>query len=249
VDRVTLAALGSPLPSIVRLGVVDSTQSRAFALAADGAPDGTIVVADVQTAGRGRRGRAWRAEPGTSLLVSVLLRPRLPVSELPLLSLTTAVAVAETLSEAGVAARIKWPNDILARGRKIAGILLESRLGRETVVAVGIGVNLGQREFPADLADRATSVLLETGRAPEVEAFLEGLRARFAEWRVRLEGLGFAPVRARWRAMSETLGARVSIDGVVGVARDLDADGALVVADGARVHRIRAGEVDDAARG
>lgn len=248
-DRVTVAARGAVLPSIVRLGVVDSTQSRAFALAADGAPDGTLVVADVQTAGRGRRGRAWRAEPGTSLLASVLLRPTLPVSQLPLLSLTTAVAVAETLTEAGVAARIKWPNDILARGRKIAGILLESHLGPETVVAVGIGVNLGQRGFPADLAARATSVLLETGRAPDVEAFLEGLRARFAEWRARLATDGFAPVRTRWRALSATLGATVSIDGVAGVARDLDGDGALVVDDGVRVHKIRAGEVDDAARG
>lgn len=245
----TVAARRPPFPSIVRLGVVDSTQSRAFALAADGAPDGTIVVADVQTAGRGRRGRAWRAEPGTSLLASVLLRPRLPVSELPLLSLTAAVAVAETLTEAGVAARIKWPNDILARGRKVAGILLESRLGLETVVVVGVGVNLGQREFPADLTNRATSVLLETGRAPDAEAFLEGLRTRFVEWRARLAAQGFDPVRARWRAMSETLGATVSIDGIVGVARELDADGALVVVDGARVHRIRAGEVDDAARG
>ena len=241
------ARLFTPAP-IVHLVEVDSTQSHAFALATEGAPDGTVVVADVQTAGRGRRGRAWRAEPGTSLLASVLLRPRLPVGALPLLSLTAAVAVAETLADLDVAARIKWPNDVLARGRKIAGILLESRLGAETVVAVGIGVNLRQRAFPADLVARATSVLVETGRAPEVEEFLGGLCARFSGWRERLERDGFAPVRERWRSMTETLGAAVVIDGLAGTALDLDADGALLVDDGTTVHRIIAGAIDDAAR-
>jgi BirA family biotin operon repressor/biotin-[acetyl-CoA-carboxylase] ligase len=248
-DRMTPAPSPATSPSIVHLRAVDSTQTHVFALAAGGAPDGTVVVADVQTAGRGRRGRGWTAEAGTSLLASILLRPRLAAAALPLLSLAAAVALTETLVGHDVAARIKWPNDVLARGRKIAGILLESRLGVDTVVAVGIGVNLAQQTFPADLAGRATSVWLETGGAPDVDVLLDALLARFAVWRQRLEHEGFAPVRERWRALSATLGTTVSIDGIGGVARDLDAEGGLLVDDGARVHRIVAGAMDDAAGG
>jgi len=244
----TAAAERARAPVVVWLHEVDSTQSHAFLLGAENAPDGTAVVADVQTAGRGRRGRAWRAEPGTSLLVSILVRPRLPVAKLPLLSLTTAVALAETLAESGVPARIKWPNDVLARGRKIAGILLESRTGTATLVAVGVGVNLLQRGFDGDLEARATSAYLETGRALDRGALLQAFLARFARWRARLEKVGFEPVRERWLALNDTIGDAVSIDGLTGLARDLDGAGALLVDDGATVHRVVAGALDDAAR-
>jgi BirA family biotin operon repressor/biotin-[acetyl-CoA-carboxylase] ligase len=244
----TAAAERARAPAVIWLHEVDSTQSHVFLLAAEDAPDGTTVVADVQTAGRGRRGRRWRAEPGTSLLVSILVRPRLTASMLPLLSLATAVALAETLADTGVPARIKWPNDVLARGRKIAGILLESRMGAETIVAVGIGVNLLQRGFDGDLEARATSAYLETGRALERGALLQALLVRFASWRARLENDGFDPVRERWLALNDTIGDAVSIDGVTGLARDLDRAGALLVDDGTTVHRMIAGALDDAAR-
>jgi BirA family biotin operon repressor/biotin-[acetyl-CoA-carboxylase] ligase len=167
---------------------------------------------------------------------------------LPLLSLATAVALAETLADTGVPARIKWPNDVLARGRKIAGILLESRMGAETIVAVGIGVNLLQRGFDGDLEARATSAYLETGRALERGALLEALLVRFASWRARLENDGFDPVRERWLALNDTIGDAVAIDGVTGLARDLDRTGGLLVDDGTTVHRMIAGALDDAAR-
>ena len=145
-------------PSILRLGRVASTQAVAFALAADGAPDRTVVVAESQAAGRGRRGRAWLDEPGASLLTSIVLRPRLAPAQLPALSFTAAVAVAEALAAvAGLAPRLKWPNDVLVDGRKIAGILLESRLDPSPLVVLGIGINVRQRTFPADVGDRATS--------------------------------------------------------------------------------------------
>ena len=121
---------GSALGVVVRLDTVDSTQSVAFALAERGAADRTVVVADQQLAGRGRRGRTWSAPTGTSLLASIIVRPRLPQALLSTLSLTTAVAAAEALRRvAHVDARLKWPNDVLVSGRKIAGILLESRTG------------------------------------------------------------------------------------------------------------------------
>jgi BirA family biotin operon repressor/biotin-[acetyl-CoA-carboxylase] ligase len=157
------------------------------------------------------------------------------------------VAVAETLARTGgLPARLKWPNDVLIGGRKIAGILLESRIvgdAASAVIAVGVGMNLAQRAFPAGLAARATSVAIETGRAIERDAVLTTLLETFDAWRARLEDVGMAPVRARWLSLADTIGRRVSIDGLSGVAVDLDPDGALVLEDGGRRHRVTAGEV------
>jgi BirA family biotin operon repressor/biotin-[acetyl-CoA-carboxylase] ligase len=243
----TAGADGAGAPVILRFIEVDSTQDLAFAVAAGGARDMTVVVADSQRVGRGRRGRAWHDAPRASLLMSVVMRPRLPVAAWPTLSLAAAVAVASALGGvAGIEARVKWPNDVLVRGRKLAGILLESRCGPDapTVVA-GIGINVAQRVFPPELADRATSLALEAhalpGRAQVLDAVLDELQ----RWRAVLEKDGFAPVRERWLALADGLGARVTVDGVTGVIVDLDGDGALVLdADGAR-HRVVAGEVQE----
>jgi BirA family biotin operon repressor/biotin-[acetyl-CoA-carboxylase] ligase len=265
-----MTAPASTEGAIVRLATVDSTQSVAFALAERGAADRTVVVADEQSAGRGRRGRTWRAPAGTSLLASILVRSRLPRPLLATLSPTAAVATAEALRRvAPVTARVKWPNDVLVDGKKIAGILLESRIGTSAkgkpgvsepastslrppsaqagleapVTIIGIGINLGQREFPPELAGIATSVALETGRSVDRDAMLAVLLEEFDAWRARLEGEGFAPVRERWRALSDTLGRRVTVDAVTGVAQDLDHDGALLIDVGGTVQRVIAGEI------
>jgi len=289
-----MMARGSAAAEIVRLDTVDSTQSVAVALAERGAADRTVVVADQQLAGRGRRGRAWQAPAGTSLLASILVRPRLPQALLPTFSPTTAVATAEALRRlAPVAARVKWPNDVLIGGKKVAGILLESRArsatwhpgsgvsepGRSslrppsvhgglpepatiiqgdltdpatiipaTTIIIGIGVNLGQLDFPPELAGHATSVALETGSAPDRETMLAALLEEFDAWRGRLEREGFGPVRERWRMLSDTIGRHVTVDGVTGLAVDLDVDGALLIDVGGTVRRVIAGELaaDDA---
>src|SRR5207249_2184615 len=183
---------------------------------------------DHQSAGRGRRGRSWNDAPGTSLLASILVRPRIAPALLATFSIATAVAVAEALRRAtGIEARLKWPNDVLARGRKLAGILVETRiltnagtgvstvdadraapvtdaatrtLGRPPTVdadraapvtmVIGVGVNLAQRAFPAELADRATSVAIETGRVPDRDSVLEAVLQEFDAWRWRLESQG-----------------------------------------------------------
>ena len=250
-------------PPIVRCGRVDSTQAIVFGLAAEGAPDRTVVVADSQAAGRGRLGRVWHDEPGESLLCSILLRPRLAPGQLPMLSLTAGVAVAEALARAaGLTPRLKWPNDVLVGGRKIAGILLETRLSAMPspmppptmappptvppgpIVALGIGINIAQRAFPPELAERATSVRLAGGEADR-EGVLAALLEAFDGWRSRLEREGFAPVRARWRALADTLGRRVSVDGVTGTAVDVDDDGALLVENGRGHSRVTAGIVSE----
>lgn len=232
--------------TIVRRRVVTSTQTLAFELAAAGAADGTAVVADAQTEGRGRRSRRWNAPAGSALLTSVIVRPRLAWPEVPLLSYAAALAVATTLERvAGLPARLKWPNDVLVGGRKIAGVLLEGRVGESTlpVVIVGIGINLAQRQFPAELAGRATSVALATGRAPDRDQTLRTLLTELAGWRARLETEGAGPIREAWLARADTIGQRVEIDGVAGVAVDLDPDGALVLEAAGVRHRVVAGEI------
>jgi len=247
-DRIAPAkpALGQLMSAraIVRLGVVSSTQAVAFELAERGASDGTVVVADTQTAGRGRQGRRWCDEPGDSLLASIVVRPHLRVRDLPKLSLASAVAVAEALGTAtGLAVRLKWPNDVLVDGRKLAGILLESRIIAAPIVVVGVGINLRQATFPAALSAIATSVRLAGGRPVEREAMLDALLAAFDAWRERLEREGFAPLRARWLELAETIGRRVTVGEHAGVAVDLDREGALVLDDAGSRHRVVAGEL------
>jgi BirA family biotin operon repressor/biotin-[acetyl-CoA-carboxylase] ligase len=234
-------------PPIVRLDVVESTQGVAWELAERGAADRTVVVAEHQLAGRGRRGRTWHDEPGASLLLSIVVRPRLRVEQVPTLSLATGVAVAEALAVGfGLPARLKWPNDVLVGGRKIAGVLMESRLAGladPVTTIIGIGMNLRQRLFAGALRDLATSVALETGRPADRDATLAVVLAEFDRWRLRLEREGFGPVRRRWLELSETLGRLVRAGGASGVAVDLDLDGALIVVDGAQRHRIASGEI------
>ena len=234
----------SDAPTLIRLARVDSTQTVALALAAEGAPDRTAVVADEQRAGRGRRGRAWVAAPGTSLLLSVLLRPGLPPARQPLYSFAAAVAVSEAVTTlTAVASTVKWPNDVLIHGRKVAGILLEAREAPAPAVVVGIGVNVNQRVFPPDLEDRATSLALVTGAPLDREAVLAVILQSFDHWRARLEREGFEPVRVRWCARAATLGRWVRADGAEGTAIDLDPHGALVLAADGRYSRVTAGEV------
>lgn len=250
---------------IVRLGAVPSTQAVAFDLAERGAPDRTVVFADHQTAGRGRRGRGWEDEPGASLLVSILLRPRLELRRFPMLSYVAAIAVAEALAGvAPLAPRLKWPNDVLVDGLKIAGILLETRHQASSggvgatrpsarppsvqagpgapATILGIGVNLAQRRFEPALTGRATSVTLASGRTIDREIMLAALLERLDVWQGRLEGEGFEPVRARWLALSVTIGRQVSVEGQTGMARGLDEDGALILETAEGRRRVVAGE-------
>ena len=234
----------SAAPPIVRLGTVDSTQTVAFTLAAEGAPHGTAVVADTQQQGRGRHGRIWRDAPGQCLLLSVLLRPTTAPAALPALSLVAAVAVADALEQAaGLSPRLKWPNDVLVEGRKIAGILLESRFGADPVVVIGIGLNLGRYAVPDDMREHATSVALAGGRWLDRETALNAVLRSLHDWVERWTREGAAPVRARWCALADTLGRHITVDGVAGVATDLDADGALLVAVDGTIRRVVSGEV------
>jgi BirA family biotin operon repressor/biotin-[acetyl-CoA-carboxylase] ligase len=163
---------------------VESTASTQALIAPDAA-EGTLVAADAQTAGRGRLGRSWEAPAGTSLLFSVALTPAVPADRLPGLTLVAAHAVADALAAAGLEPAIKYPNDVLIRGRKVAGILGEARDGR-VVLGVGVNVNVPAGELPRQTQTPATSVLLEKGerldRGELLANLLEALERRYDAW-------------------------------------------------------------------
>lgn len=219
--------------SVTALDVVDSTQSEVQRRAATGAPEGTVVTARHQRAGRGRRGHEWWDAPGESLLCSVLLRPDCVPAAVPQLSLVGGLAAAEALAaETGVRARIRWPNDLLVDGRKVSGILAEAASGADARVhhvILGIGINLRQSAFPDSLGDRATSLRLLTSRdhdpAALLTAVLARLELRYADW----QGGGFAALREAWLAHSTLPGPAVRLpDGATGRAEDVGADGVLL---------------------
>ncbi len=172
------------------------------------APEFTCVTADEQTAGRGRRERAWHSAPGEGLYLSVLLRPEITANKIPLLSLMVAVAAAEAILEQAENLRsevdIKWPNDVLVKSRKISGILIESTSvahGAPRFV-VGIGVNLNHHSFPPELSDLATSLKLECGRHFDVAHFRNCLLDRLAVWYEELRHHRERKILQRWQELS-----------------------------------------------
>lgn len=229
-----------------------STNDVARDWAEAGAPAGALVIADTQSAGRGRSGRHWWSPPGVSLHASWVVRPPAPArgsADLGLLALRVGLALAEALEEAyGVATLLKWPNDVLgSSGRKLAGILCESALTRAAAahVVVGVGVNLRRPGGPPPgLRGTAGSVAGELGRDVERSWILGPLCARM----LALAAAPTDPLRAdelaRWRARDALAGRRVEVDGRdAGRALGIDASGALLVEDGARASRVYSGTV------
>ena len=229
----------------------DSTNTCAKALALEGAPEGTLVAAEAQTGGRGRLGRAWYSPPGQAVYLSLVLRPRMSPLDVPKITLIAAVAAAEAVRTISpVAVRIKWPNDLLVRGKKIAGILTEAGTEADVIgyVIVGLGLNVNTEGFPEPIRNTATSLFLETGtrfsRAQLVREYL----TRFEEAYERTSREGFAPIIERWKTLSDAMGRRVAVEmleeRLVGRVRDVDADGFLVVEeDGGAIRRVFSGDV------
>lgn len=208
----------------------DSTNERAKALALSGAPHGTVVTADAQTAGRGRQGRSWTAAPGDALLLSLLLR-----SLDELIPFRAAVAVAEALP---VDSKIKWPNDVWVDGRKVSGILVEGR-PQEGWAVLGIGINVTTREFPEELVEIATSLAL-AGAAATRDEMLAGLLASLDRWLAAPA----ADVLAAWRERDALLGAPVAWADGSGTAAGVTDSGALrVELEDGSVAELDAGEV------
>ncbi|HWP97998.1 MAG TPA: biotin--[acetyl-CoA-carboxylase] ligase [Syntrophomonadaceae bacterium] len=232
----------------------DSTNNRARDLAAAGYPEGTVVVAEKQSAGRGRRGRNWYSPASQGIYLSMIMRPVLPLNEISRISLVIAVAVAETLeAELNMPARIKWPNDILVNGKKIVGILTEAVTDMDGVeyIVTGIGININNQgsDFPDQFRTPATSVLAEKNVPVSRIKVLQGLLARLELLYFQFLKDGFGPILAKGRSLSMVIGQEVRLDTVNGFlegqAVDIDDNGFLQVRDrqGA-VHRVMSGEIN-----
>jgi len=233
--------LGVPIERHASIG---STNDEAFRRADEGAPEGLVVMADVQTAGRGRRGRLWWDAPGLSLPFSILLRPALPIPRCPLLALAMACSVAEAAERlTGAPATVKWPNDVLHAGRKLCGILAESRNGGQAgpVLVIGTGVNVNQSaaDFPAEIGNLATSLRIASeGNMFDTTEVLRVILARFAPYlALSREGDGdalFQRVTAKLPAVGTAVTVRSAERTFEGIIQGFTESGALRLLEAGR---------------
>ncbi|MBU8784858.1 MULTISPECIES: biotin--[acetyl-CoA-carboxylase] ligase [Bacillus] len=233
--------------------VVSSTQKVAHELANNGAPEGTIVVADKQTEGRGRMSRAWHSPEGNGIWMSLILRPEIPVQKTPQLTLLTAVAIVQAIEEqTGIAAEIKWPNDILINGKKAVGILTELQAEADQVhsVIVGTGINVNQLadDFPSELKETATSLRLASGekidRAALIQTILLTFEKRYREYITH----GFRPIKLLWESYALTLyrelTARTLSGTFRGKALGIDDEGVLLLETGDGIKKIYSADIE-----
>jgi len=239
---------------VVHLKKTDSTNLRAKFLADCGAPHGTLILAEEQTAGRGRMGNTWTSPPGKSLLISLVLRPKLTVQDAQKITMMAAVAMAQAMESCGgITPGIKWPNDILIGNKKVCGILTEmSTMQHEVchvVLGVGVNVSIADDEWPPELAEIATSLdthaVQKTSRVPLIVAFCNNFEVLYERY---LQDYNFAAIMEIYRPYSVTLAREVRIqtpNGTIeGTALYFDDDGMLVVLNraGGR-ERVLAGDV------
>ncbi len=242
--------IGEPL---LVFDLVDSTNTVAHRLADEGYPEGTVVIANRQTAGRGRHGRIWFSPPNRNIYMSVILKPPLDSRKATLLTLMAAVACCQAVRNlAGIDASIKWPNDIVVGARKCGGILTETRPAAGSVqcaiLGIGINVNMDEDDLDEFLSRDATSLKIETLRAWDRSAVAVRAIGDLDRWYLSLLDGGAERIRSEWRNLSSTIGKLVSVSGVagaaVGIAADIDDFGYLVLSmpDGS-TRRASAGDI------
>lgn len=241
---------------LIRLESVDSTNRVAMELVNDGGEHGSAVLAATQTKGRGRLGKVWQSPAGKGLYASVILRPNIEVESYPYLTFIAGLAVVEAIQDLyQVTAGLKWPNDIYFSMKKCGGILSESsaftveQSERYAVVGIGLNVNTSLDEFPQEVATRATSLLMETGRSKLIVEVFRAIHAKLLFEVESFEKSGFKPVIQRWRQHDCMLGKRlawVAVSGEVveGISLGPDDLGRLHIRDSAgNKHEVLSGDV------
>jgi BirA family transcriptional regulator, biotin operon repressor / biotin---[acetyl-CoA-carboxylase] ligase len=217
---------------------VTSTQKIAQSLANNGVPEGTIVVADKQTNGRGRMYRTWHSPGGTGVWMSLIIRPNIPVNKTPQLTLLTAVAIVQAIEElTPLRPTIKWPNDIMVNGKKLVGILTELQAEADQVhaVIIGSGINVNQKKehFPDDLQEIATSILIETGTTWERAQIIQMILLKFEVLYDIYLSEGFKPIKLLWEgyaiSLHKTIVARTLKGSIEGKSIGIDDDGVLLL--------------------
>ncbi len=246
-DRLT----GTRFATVRTYAELDSTNTALVEEARGGASEGLVLVADHQSAGRGRLGRTWSAEPGSALLVSVLLRPPLPIDEVPVVLMAAGLAACDGVeAAAGFRPGLKWPNDLVVDDRKLAGLLTEATGGPDPGVVLGLGINVSSAAYPEELKGVATSCEEVASRPVDrgelLVAFLTALDSRYS---AVLAGGGRETTLQAYRADSATVGRRVRVELTTGPALEGEAsrvadDGRLVVVDEAGAeHLVHVGDV------
>jgi BirA family transcriptional regulator, biotin operon repressor / biotin---[acetyl-CoA-carboxylase] ligase len=229
---------------------IDSTNTYARMLASRGEDEGAIVIAEEQTAGRGRLGRAWASRAGENLTFSLILRPTIPMEKISLLPLGIAVAVAQGIRQhTSLPVVCKWPNDLLLEGGKVAGILMESALGPQGLehVVAGIGINVNQMEFPGPLLQRATSLALQTGTLVDRTALLRAVLESIEKEYVTYASGGLDTILPAWLSIAPMVGKRITaaLQGTIiaGTVLGVSADGGLQLRTDAGDLTLFAGDV------
>jgi BirA family transcriptional regulator, biotin operon repressor / biotin---[acetyl-CoA-carboxylase] ligase len=228
----------------------ESTQDLAKAMALGGAPEGAAVMTLKQTSGRGRSGHTWISPAGKNLALSLLLRPRIPPDEIPLLGLMAAVAVAETVEAQGIlGAELKWPNDVLVSGKKLAGILPEAGMIGNSVsyVIMGVGLNVNSEisDFPPELQDSVTSLFICASRRWDLVDTARELLKRMERLYNRVDGEGPGFIPDLWSKRWAHLGRTFAYNGVTGVGRGINPDGSLILkTDAGQLLRVTSGIMD-----
>jgi len=233
---------------------VESTNLIAGELAQHGAPEGVVVLADQQLGGRGRGSHSWHSPARVGIYCSIILRPKMAPAKVQLITLMVSVAIVKAVALlTGLSPRVKWPNDILINDKKVAGILLESRVrGAETVYSVigfGINVNNGSADFPEDMRENASSLLLELGESVDRSKLVVEIFSELEKIYHSFQRENFSVVLQQWRHHSSTLGQRVRIwqrdQSTEGVAVDLTEEGGLLLkVEGGKQIVVHAGEVE-----
>lgn len=215
-------------------------------------PEGTVVIADYQSHGRGRFGRIWKAEPEKNILMSVILRPTIPIEKFGILSILTSVSVAEAIEKnTDVKVTTKWPNDLLINGKKFCGILLEASITVESgdFVIIGIGINVNQENFPKEIQDYATSLYLETGKIFDRTILVQDILRSLEKNYIRLSNSqDFKSVIDSWKKRCDMFGKKIMVihggKTIIGKAIDVDEKGFLLLEDeNSKLLSLSAGDV------
>jgi BirA family transcriptional regulator, biotin operon repressor / biotin---[acetyl-CoA-carboxylase] ligase len=235
---------------IYTFDTIDSTNNCARALAGCWADEGTVIIAEQQTAGRGRLGRPWVANANENLTFSIILRPTIPADTINLLPLAVAVAVAEAVEkESGLKLECKWPNDLIFENRKVARILLEGSFTRNVIdwIVIGIGINVNQTQFPGDLADKASSLKLSAGRDIDRSSLFHRLLESLERCYKAGTKSGFESILPEWISRTTMIDRQISVmeNGTLfsGTVKGLSRDGGLILRSNGLERTLFAGDV------
>ncbi|MGG3469626.1 biotin--[acetyl-CoA-carboxylase] ligase [Neobacillus pocheonensis] len=233
---------------------VESTQKIAHRFASEEVPEGTVIIAEEQRSGKGRMNRKWHSPKYTGIWMSLILRPNIPLTKAPQLTLLTAVAIVQAIEEVtGLTPEIKWPNDILINGKKITGILTELQAEADRIhsIIVGMGINVNQKkeDFPNEIQDTASSLFIEKGETISRASLIRSIFKQFEKLYLLYLEQGFLPIKLLWESYAVSIGkilkARTLTSVIEGKALGITEDGVLLLEDNSgTIHHVYSADIE-----